>query len=66
MSKLFKAHHGELAPKQATFTIIRIGIEGNRSLVALDFPTIPEVREIIARRVGNKWTILSLLDEIIE
>jgi hypothetical protein len=66
MSKLFKVHHRELTPKQATFRIMRVGIVGYRSLVALDFPSIPEVREITARRVGSRWTVLSLLDEIIE
>ncbi|MGC2374842.1 MAG: hypothetical protein WA484_13295 [Solirubrobacteraceae bacterium] len=66
MSKLFKRQHREILSKNATLKVMRVGIEGNSSLVVLDFPTIPEVREITVRRSANTWTILSLLDGILE
>jgi hypothetical protein len=66
MAKLFKHHHQELANKDATLKVIRVGVEGDKSLVALEFPTIPEVRQVTARRNGNAWKLLTLLDGILE
>jgi hypothetical protein len=66
MSKLFKYSHRELVNKDATLQIMRVGVEGDRSLVVLNFPTIPEVRQITARRTGGSWRILYLLDGILE
>jgi hypothetical protein len=66
MTKLFKNQHRDLVEKNANLKIIRIGIEGDRSLVALEFPEVPEVRQITVRYNHNKWTVLHLLDGIIE
>lgn len=66
LSKMFAQQHASLQGKQATMRIVRIGIEGNRSLVAIDFPNIPEVRQITVRRIDGHWTVLDLLDGIIE
>lgn len=66
MSRLFRREHLLLARKDATLRVLRIGVEGDRSLVALDFASIHEARQMSARRVGGRWTILRLLDGIIE
>jgi hypothetical protein len=66
MSKLFTHHHRELAGNSANLKVMRVGVEGDRARVALEFPEIPVVRQITARREGNRWTILNLLDGIIE
>jgi hypothetical protein len=66
LSELFKQHHPLLAEKQATLRVIGVRVEGNRALAILDFPNIPEVRQIGERRVGNTWKMLDLLDGIIE
>lgn len=66
MTKLFKLHHALLAGKQATMQVIRVGVEGDHSLIALEFGSIHEARQMPARRVGGRWTILYLLDTIIE
>lgn len=66
ISKMFKLRRRELASKSATLRFMRVGVEGDRSLVALEFPRIPEARQITARRVGRRWTILDLLDGIFE
>lgn len=66
LSKLFAHQHTSLLGKQATMRIMRIGVEENRSLVAIDFPSIPEVRQITVRRIDGHWTVLDLLDGIIE
>jgi hypothetical protein len=66
LSKLFKLHHSLLAKKQATLHVIAVRVEGGRALTILDFPTIPEVRQMIERRVGGTWKMLELLDGILE
>lgn len=66
MTKLFREHHALLAGKHATLQIGRIGVEGDRSLVELEFSSIDEARQVTARRVEGKWTMLTLLDGIIE
>lgn len=66
MSKLFKREHNLLIGKDATLRVLRIGVEGDRSLIALDFASIHEARQTTARRVDGRWTLLRLLDGIIE
>jgi hypothetical protein len=66
MSKLFKNNHREIADKNAHLKVMRIGIEGNIARVALSFPEIPTIKQIRIRRVGNRWTVLDLLDHLIE
>lgn len=66
MTKLFARHHRDLQAKQAALKVMRIGVQGSKSLVALDFPEIPEVREMVLRRYNGSWTVLQLLDGIIE
>lgn len=66
MSKLFKQRHAVLAMKSATLKVIGVRVEGNKALAILDFPTIPEVRQITERRDGSTWKLEDLLDGILE
>jgi hypothetical protein len=66
LAKLFKLHHRELVAKQATMKVIEVRVRGDRALAILDFPNIPEVRQIDERRVGDSWKLLQLLDRFIE
>jgi hypothetical protein len=66
LSKLFKQHHRLLAVKSSNLEIMRVGIEGTRALVAMNFSKIPEARQITERRVGSTWRIVDLLDGIFE
>jgi hypothetical protein len=66
MSKLFRLHHRLLALKHATLRVIEVRVEGHKALAVLDFPTIPEVRQFVERRVGRTWKLQELLDGILE
>jgi hypothetical protein len=66
MSKLFKLHHALLLAKYETLRIPEVRVEGDKALTILEFTTIPEVRQIAERRVGDSWRILELLDGILE
>ena len=66
MSKLFKLHHKPLAAKNASLRVLAVRVEGQKALVVLGFPNIPEVRQITARRVAGTWRLLDLLDGILE
>jgi hypothetical protein len=66
LSKLFELHHRLLAEKHATLKVMAVRIEDNRGLVILDFPTIPEVRQLTERRIGDTWKLMDLLDGILE
>ena len=66
VSKLYRLRHAELVRKVATLKVMRIGVEGNRSLVALEVPSIQEDRQVTLRNSGGKWTMLTLLDGNIE
>jgi hypothetical protein len=65
VSKLFRQHHRELADKSSHLRVIRVGVEGDRSLAVLEFPEIHEIRQITLRHQG-KWTVLDLFDGKIE
>ena len=66
MSKLFKLHHQVLVGENATLKFVTVRVEGGKSLMVLSFSTLPEVRQIAARRDGSTWRILQLLDGILE
>jgi hypothetical protein len=66
MSKLFKQHHQVLAGENATLKFVSVRVEGGKALSVLSFSTLPEVRQIAARRDGSNWKILQLLDGILE
>ncbi len=66
LARLFELHHRLLAEKHATLRVMAVRIEGNRGLVIMDFPTIPEVRQLTERRVGGAWKLMDLLDGILE
>jgi hypothetical protein len=66
MTKLFKMHHKLLAEKNATLRVMDVRVLGDKALAILDFPAIPEMRQIAERRVGNTWKLLDLLDGILE
>jgi hypothetical protein len=66
MSKLFKLNHKQLAAKNASLQVLAVRVEGQKALVVLGFPNIPEVRQIAERRVAGTWRLLELLDGILE
>ncbi len=66
MSRLFVLHHQLLVRKSASIRVTAVRIKGDRMLAVLEFPPMPEVRQIEERRVGGTWTIFALLDGIIE
>ena len=66
LSKLFKLHHQLLVEKHVTLRVIGVRVKGNRALAILDFPKIPEVRQMPERRIGGRWWLLDLLDGILE
>jgi hypothetical protein len=66
MSKLFKQHQKVLSGENATLKFVAVRVEGNKALAVMSFSTLPEVRQISARRDGATWKILQLLDGIIE
>lgn len=66
LSKLFRLRHKHLLQVADTMKVMRVGVEDDRSLVALEVPAIHEARQVTARRVGGRWTMLTLLDGIIE
>jgi hypothetical protein len=66
MSKLFAQHGKTLAGENATLKFVAVRVEGTKALVVLSFSTLPEVRQIAARKDGASWKILQLLDGIIE
>lgn len=66
MSALFKDHHSLLVVKQRTLRIPEVRVEGDTALAILEFPTIPEVRQLHLRRIGGTWYVLELLDDILE
>jgi hypothetical protein len=66
MSKVFAVQHRELAAKSADYRFVRIGVEGDHALVALEFPAISEVHQLTLRRIGGRWWVLHLIDDHIE
>ena len=66
VSKLFAMHHHMLLEKNAALQVLEVRIKGNRGLVVLNFPEIPEARQFAERRIDGSWKLASLLDGIIE
>lgn len=66
MAKLFRRDHRLLALKNDTLKVIDVRVAGGKALAVLDFPTIPEVRQLVERRVAGRWRLLELLDGILE
>jgi hypothetical protein len=66
MSKLFELHRRLLVEKKTTLKVVGVRVEGDKALAILEFPTIPEVRQIAERRVKGTWRVLELLDNILE
>lgn len=66
MTKLFRHQRRLLAEKNATLRVIGVRVEGDKALAILEFPAIPEVRQLVERRVGGTWRVLDLLDGILE
>ncbi len=66
MTKIFKGRHARLAPENATLRIPEVRVELPAALAILEFPNIPEVRQIRLRRVGDSWRVLELVDGAIE
>lgn len=66
MSKLFQVRHQLLVEKSASIKVIVVRVKGNRMLVVLEFPPIPEARQIEERRIEGRWTVFALFDSIIE
>jgi hypothetical protein len=66
LSRLFRRHHPLLVHKSASLEAIAVRVRGRRMLVVLEFPPLPEARQIEERRVGGVWRMFSILDGIIE
>ena len=66
LSKLFARRHRELSAKRSAVRLMTVRIEGEKGLVVLEFPEIPEVRQIGIRRVNGVWKLRELFDGIIE
>jgi hypothetical protein len=66
MSKLFRSRHAQLASENATLRIPAVRVQQDSALAILEFPTIPEVRKLLLRRVGGSWRVIALLDSAIE
>lgn len=66
MTILFRRHHSSLVAKHKSLQSPEVRVEGNVALVILEFPPLPEVRQIPLRRVNGTWTVLELLDNFLE
>jgi hypothetical protein len=66
MTKIFQGRHTKLAAESPTLRIPEVRLEPPSALAILEFPTIPEVRQIRLRRVGSSWRVLALIDGAIE
>jgi hypothetical protein len=66
ISKLFKQKHQVLSGESATLKVYSMRVGEERALTLLSFSTLPEVRAITARRDGNRWKVLDVLDGILE
>lgn len=66
MTKIFKGRHSKLVPESATLRIPEVRVELPAALAILEFPDIPEVRQIRLRRVGDRWRVIALIDGAIE
>ena len=66
VSKLFALDHRLLLEKNAALQVLEVRIKGNRGLVVLNFPEIPEARQFGEHRIDGGWRLTALLDGIIE
>ncbi|HEX3548397.1 MAG TPA: hypothetical protein VHU62_17805 [Mycobacterium sp.] len=66
LSRLFAMRHALLAVKHTSLRVAAVRVQGDRALAVLDFPAIPEVRQMTERRVGGRWRLLSIFDGILE
>jgi hypothetical protein len=66
LSKLFARDHRLLAEKDAHLKVLRVRVKGDKGLILLDFPEIPEARQILERRVNGTWRLREIYDGIIE
>jgi len=66
LARLFRVHHSLLVHKSTSLEVFAIRLKGERMLVVMQFPPLPEARQIEERKVGGVWKIFSILDGIIE
>jgi hypothetical protein len=66
LSQVFRLHHGELQDKRATMRVDAVRVQGERGLLILAFPSIPEVRVMVEHRVGSRWRLMQGLDGLLE
>lgn len=66
MTRLFQSTHAALARKLSTYSVVRVGVDGTHSLVALEMPSVLEVHQLILRKYEGRWTLISLRDGTIE
>lgn len=66
MSKFFAQRRHELVARNATLKFLVVRIRGEVALTVLSFSVLPEVRQLVERRAGGHWGVLSLFDGIIE
>lgn len=66
MSKLFRHSHTLLSAENATLKVLTVRVQGGKALIVSHSSALREVRQITERRIGGRWTVLELLDGIIE
>jgi hypothetical protein len=66
MAKLFRERHHLLVGESATLKVYATRVKGERALTLLTFAMLPEVRQMLERRVGATWKIAALSDNILE
>jgi hypothetical protein len=66
LTKLFRVLHREFALKEGSLRVMSVRVQGDKALTIVDFPAIPEVRELNERRSGSGWRLLELRDGNLE
>lgn len=66
ITKLFKQRHHLLVGESDTLKFYRTRVKGERALTLLTFAMLPEVRQMLERRVGGIWKIAAISDGILE
>lgn len=66
MSKMFALQHRQLVEKGVALQVLEVRVNGDRGVIVLNFPEIPEARQFDIRRIDGSWKLTSLFDGIIE
>jgi hypothetical protein len=66
LTGLFKQRHRVLVAESATLKVYRIRVKGDKALTLVSFATVPEVRQLLERRVNGTWKVAAVSDTILE